>query len=367
MKRKASMMLLSAVFLAALFCPHILYHAFSGEIDTANTENRTLAQKTDFSLKEIAAYPKAYEAYYNDHLPFRNQLIRLYNSLLYYGFGTSSNENVIVGKDGWLFYKNRADGLALECYTGSELLTQEELESIAHNLTHVRDTLAAEGIEFVLYIAPDKERVYSEYMPDYYGEQAEECMLTQLLSYLELHTDIRVVWPYEELMAYKEAHPQQLLYYKTDTHWNEIAGYIGTKALVKELGMDLPPLEEYHMRPVGTVSGDLADMLNRIGADEKVHMDISLDSQAAPRMIEHDGQGRVHYKQENAAGRKIFMRRDSFGLGMVPYLKYSFSEMVLMHYAKFKTEQLWEEKPDVFVVETVERYIRSLKYPIFEE
>jgi len=361
MKRKASSMLLIAVFLAVLFCPHILWRFFSSQFSGENTEKRTLASRPAFSLKEMDAFPKAYEEYYNDHLPFRDWLIKLYNSLQYYVFQTSSHENVIVGKDGWLFYQSPTDGTTMECYTGSALFSDEELEWIAYNLTNIRDRLAEQGIEFVVFIAPNKERFYSEYMPDHYGEQAQECMLNQALSYLSEHTDIRVVWPYEEMLAYKEANPQQLLYYKTDSHWNEIGGYIGAKALLEELGMQIPPLEQFTITPTEDGSGDLANMLNVIGLVEEgfvsqVRRNFDKESQV---QTADGGDG------ARAPVQKLLMRRDSFGAAMNPYLGFNLSHYTGKHYSEFQPEQIWEKKPDVFVIQIVERYIRWLRNPLF--
>lgn len=306
-----------------------------------------MAEKPVFSFEKMEDYPKAYEEYYNDHLPFRDQLIKLYNSLLYYGLHTSSHENVIAGKDGWLFYKSPTDGTTMECYTGSVLFSAEELGRMVDNLTYTRDRLAEQGIEFVVFVAPNKERVYSEYMPDYYGEQAEECMLSQALAHLREHTDIRIVYPYEELMTYKQAHPEQLLYYKTDSHWNEIGGYIGAKALLEELGIETPPLEQYEIKATADHVGDLAGMLNAIGlVEEGFYTNVSVKTDEASRQ-----------KSE----KRILMRRDSFGAAMSPYLTANLSEAELAHYSYFKPEQIWEQKPDVFVIQIVERYVRWLR------
>ena len=188
-------------------------------------------------------YPKAYEEYYNDHLPFCDLLIKLYNSMMVHVFHTSSSDDVILGKDGWLFYGSYTDGTSRQCYDGSMLFTGEELEHIAANLTDTKERLAKQGTEFVVFIAPSKERVYSEYMPDYLGEPAQMCMLNQVISFLRDHTDVRVVCPLEEMLAYKQAHPQQLLFYQTDTHWNDLGSYVGTSVLLKELGIQTPPLD----------------------------------------------------------------------------------------------------------------------------
>ena len=94
-----------------LICLPVLFWAVAGKrLVGVNYENRTLAEKPVFRLNEYDQYPKAYEAYLNDTLPFRDQLIQLNSRINYFGFRKASNENVIVGKEGWLFYDGKDDG-----------------------------------------------------------------------------------------------------------------------------------------------------------------------------------------------------------------------------------------------------------------
>jgi len=364
MKRKASSMLLTVAFLAVLFCPHVLWRAVSGTYEAENMEKRTFAEKPVFSIKEVEAYPKAYEAYYNDHLPFRDWLIKIYNSMMVHVFRTSSSEDVILGKDGWLFYRSKTDGTALQCYDGSLLFTDEELEHIAANLSGVQEKLAEQGTEFVVLIAPSKARIYSEYMPDYLGEPAQLCMVNQVMDYLQSHTDVRVVYPYEEMMACKKANPQQAMYYQLDTHWNEFGSYIGTKALLAELGVEILPPAQVETATDQKASGDLVSLLNVWGVEEKGITTVMSSAQREPETLCYDYYGRSEYVMEGAPEIRLFMHNDSFGAEMARHLKYNLSHTLLMHHSEYEPAQVWEEKPDVFVLEVTERYIRRLRNPL---
>ena len=365
MKRKISMVLLTAAFLAVLFSPHIVWGLFSEQLEIESSEKRTLASLPDFAIETIEEYPKSFEAYYNDHLPFRNHLIRLYNSLQVHLFRTSSHENVILGEDGWLFYASRTDGTTMECYDGSMLFSDEELKRIEDSLVGMQERLAEQGIEFVLFIAPNKERMYSEYLPAYLGEQAEECMLNQVLDHLKAHTSIRVVYPYEELIAYKQAHPEQNLYYKTDTHWNDLGGYIGARALLSEIGIDIAPLDQLDTVSADGDDGDLTGMLNAAGLMEKgFSKRVITNSPNHVQALEENFDGRMEYTAEGAPQKKVFIRRDSFCTAMIPYLRENLSHSIFTHYSRYDAQQVWDEKPDVFVLEIVERYIRWLRSPV---
>ncbi len=365
MKRKISMLLLTAAFLVVLFGPHILWGMLSDRLETESVEKRTLAALPDFALETLEEYPKAFEAYYNDHLPFRNLLIRLYNSLQVHLFRTSSHENVILGEDGWLFYASRTDGTTMECYDGSVLFSDEELKRIEDSLVGMQERLAEQGIEFVVFIAPNKERMYSEYLPDYLGEQAEECMLNQVLTLLKERTSIRVVYPYDDLMAYKQAYPEQNLYYKTDTHWNDMGGYIGARALLSELGIDIAPLDQLDTTAIDGDDGDLTGMLNAAGMMEKgFSKKVITNTPNHVQPVEENYNGRMEYMSEGAPQKKVFIRRDSFSTAMIPYLRENLSHSIFMHYIEYDAQQVWEEKPDVFVLEIVERYLRWLRNPV---
>lgn len=360
-------MLLIAVFLAVLFCPHVLWKTFGKQLGEESEENRIKAQKPAFSLEGIASYPKAYEEYYNDHLPFRNLLIKLYNSMLYHAFGTSGSKDVIIGKDNWLFYSNDIDGSPLQCYNGSLILTNEELETIADNLTKVQNTMEERGGEFVLFIAPNKGRIYSEFMPSYMGVPAEDCMVNQVISYLREYTDIRIVYPYDELMRQKEKNPDRLLYYKTDTHWNAFGGYIGARELLFELGIEYPTLDQMDTSVVYTGTGDLAQMMNLSNSFGKeysgtIHGYHFNEASA----IEDDFYGTIEYHMNQAFEKRLFVRRDSFCTAMLPYLSSSFFESRFVHHNSFSSEQMLEYQPDIFVLETVERYLPLLINPIVQ-
>lgn len=360
MKRMAHIILIIC-FLIVLYSPHLIWHFAEEMLRGENKENRMLAAAPEFSMDKIDTYPTEYEKYYNDNMPFRSQLIALYNRVRYHFFHTSSNSRVVLGRDGWLFLDDPNDGNPIACYDGSRLFKEDELKIIASNLLEARNKLAEIGSEFVLFIAPNKERVYYEYMPAYLGEPSKQCMVNQLVSYLKEHTDIRVVYPYESLMDYKKKHPEQMLYHKTDTHWNFYGGYIGARELLAELGIEYPTLDCMKTSVVKGGSGDLARMLSLSDHLEK-EFEVKVHGYAFGEAVELENvyHGAMVYEMPDLKERKLFVRRDSFCDNMLPYLNSSFSDSKFVHTRGYLPEMVWEYKPDVYVLETVERYIRGL-------
>ncbi|MBO5092855.1 MAG: hypothetical protein J6C33_00685 [Lachnospiraceae bacterium] len=339
---------------------HLVWFVMGKRLDEENYENRTAVERPAFSFAAAEEFPAAYEAYYNDHLPFRNQLIRLGSKIEYYVFKGSSNQNVIRGRDEWLFYNSSLDDNPIEAYKGMDLFTEEELARIADNLTHTQAVLAAQGTEFVLFIAPNKERVYAENMPDYYGAPAENYKVKQLVDYLREKTDIRVVYPYEELMEAKEQNARQL-YYRLDTHWNYIGAYVGCAALAKELGVQMPELSELTVTETEPTICDLADMIN-LRTSLNTDPDYALLGYDQHGLItdRHELTGSYVYHCTGADPRKLFMVRDSFADAMDDFLASQFDQSVMVHYSSYSHERAFAEDPDIYVYETVERRVGEL-------
>lgn len=153
--------------------------------------------------------------------------------------------------------------------------TKEQLKAITDNLLVTKRALERQGIEFVLFIAPNKETIYPEKLPDYYEFQDEESSTEQLIKYLRENTDIRIVYPYKELIKAKENRPDLTLYRQTDTHWNKAGAYIGAVSLAEELGVTMPGIDEVSLSQVRPLKGDLANILNI--PEEKGEIDYNID------------------------------------------------------------------------------------------
>lgn len=366
MEKKSAKLALIVLFLAALYLPFALWAGLGSRLTGENRENRTLAEWPAFDLSRLSALPGQYEKYFNDHLPFRSPLISLHAELSSRLFDTSSSDSVILGKEDWLFYSRINDGDPAASYRGEDLFTMPELRQIAADLCATRDALKKRGIEFVLFIAPNKERMYAEYMPDRYGPPAEEYAARQLADFLRKRTDLRVVYPYEELMEAKAAFPDLPLYYSNDTHWNGIGAYVGARALLAELGVSLPPLSRENISQTADgYVGDLADMLNitRTAAQYTV----SVPGAASFKTAETEDSPVLVTSTGRESGR-LFLRRDSFGEAMIPYLAPWFSHAAYVNTLEYDQAQADEARPTVYVMEVVERYLhkRLTKGPLYE-
>ena len=362
MQKKIGPKIILAAFVLIICFSWLFWIFLEKFVDTTNYENREMAAQPRLTLDDYATFADDYESWFNDNIPFRNNLITLNTSIDFLVFNRSTNDNVIKGTDGWLFYANIEDGDPVSCYQGTNLLSEEELQNLAQNCINQRDFLEEQGKEFVIFIAPNKERVYSEYMPDKYGEPAENYRALQIYDYLKENTDIRIVYPYAEIMRAKAVGSN--IYYKTDTHWNEIGSYVGAAALLKELGIDMPDIlsDDITITKGENAAGDLAGMLNltkQLQNTDHGYIVEGYDDHKAECM-EWDFSTVYSYQATNADPRKLYVIRDSFSTAMAPYLGSQFNESCFRHVGTYSYDDLAAENPDVVVFERVERYADSL-------
>lgn len=360
------------IFIVIMCMPHFAFLVCRNFLDTGNYENRNLATIDEVWESEYDNMSHKFEEYYNDHLPFRNQLIGMINRINYYVFHSTLSDQVMIGREGWLYLEDPMQGNPVSNYTGEDILTEEELKQIADNLNANKEYLASRGTEFVIFIAPNKSRVYSEYMPSYIGEPAQEYAVKQLVDYLENNTDIRVVYAYDSLMATKailengdvnisESDGEDILYHKADTHWNSLGAYIGTKELIEELGVaDFADItnSELGIRKIANEEADLAAMLHmtRDFSGKEKDYEITGITYNETNLEGTNAEGIVHYSSEGAHNSKtLFMCRDSYSINMLKYITPVFEQSYFQHHDSYTPDNLETVNPDIYVYEVVER------------
>lgn len=349
-----------------ILIPVVLYAVIGKYLDssTADKENRVMTEMPTLANTQISEFPTLFDAYMNDNLPYKNYLVTVNSMADYYLFNTSSSDDVIVGDKGWLFYvgheNNDEDPLA--DYEGTNLYSIDELEIIAENMTNARDFLASQGKEFVVTIIPNKSRVYSEYMPDMCGDVSQECRLNQVYQYLSENTDLTIVSPYNDIVSYKEAHPETQLYFKYDTHWNNFGAYVAAQSISRVWGFEMPDLDTVEQVYVDSDTYDLARMIN-LGdyLKEDAPIATAYSGHMARVEIQSDGMsftGTVD--QGTADARKLYIIGDSFSALLFPYLACHFNSSKSDMYYNYNYSSLESYDPDVVVFECVERYLNNM-------
>ena len=350
--------ILIGVFLSLIILPTILYK-FVPEEYRKNNENRTLASKPILSIDNYSEYPDLYESYYNDTLAFKNELTNLNSRIKYNLFNISSNDAVIKGEDNWLFYnsKYKDDGDVLADYQRTNYYSEEMLNKFKDALNAKKEFLDNLGIEFYVYIASNKEEIYSEYMPDYYVRLKEESKTDVLVDFLRENTDVNIVYPKETLIENKDKYQ---LYYKSDTHWNQYGAYLGFRDLMSAMGEETPALDELTVDENLKNDGDLANMINMSLELKEINPIVNYRKDIKIELVEDKGKLMNRYETSNLNGKKLITYRDSFWINMAPFLAREFEESAFIWGIPFNYAQIEKEKPDVVILEVVERNLEYL-------
>ncbi len=357
--------ILIVVFIALLTLPGIVWFFVSPNIKHESMENRALRELPVFNALTVKEFPENFEGYYQDHLPFRNELIRLYSLIQYWTLKNVESDRTLFAKNGWMFYQNKNDGDPITNYKRTASYSKDELDKMTANILLLQQYLKERGSDFILLICPNKENVYSEYMPDSILRKQGQSNTEQFIERLRQTTDIKVIYPLEELIKAKK---HGVLYQKYDTHWNAQGAYEASKAALQALEKDMPSLELLTKRKQESKGSsaklgkgyDLAKLagINYI-LEEPYRFDLVGYSDIKPKVVPSADRETRMFAESLAEG-KLMMIRDSFGEDMMPILASQYRESVFLLYYFFDLSWIDREKPDVFIYEIQERYTYRL-------
>ncbi|MGL5278342.1 MAG: alginate O-acetyltransferase AlgX-related protein [Cetobacterium sp.] len=324
-------------------------------------ENRNLSLKSKLIKGKLLNmnYGKETESWLNDHFYKRREIINFYEKINAILIGRIENERALVGKEGWIFYKGDN---SIKNFQNINLFTEIQLKNIEDNLKNREEWLKKQNIKYYTFIAPDKNKIYKEYYPDYINQINLFGKGYQLREYLR-NKNINLIYPYEELIKEKK---ENLVYWKTDTHWNEYGGYIGYKRLIDEIKKDFPEIKAVEEEELNIgfapYGGDLLGMLN-INFDTYKNIKyktMRLKNQKFSYIKNEDLNGVL---TKSSKKYKVLIFRDSFILSMTPYISETFGEVEYIWRHDFNNFQnkIKEFKPDIVIHEIVERYIGVLE------
>ena len=360
------------LFFALLILPSVVWWFISPNLPFENMDNRQLKKMPVLNSITMKQFPAGFDEYYADNLPFRAYGITLYSHILYRLTGNVESAKILFAKNDWIFYKSEQDGDPISDYKRINQFTPEQLRKIAKNLMDLQKYCKKRNCDFVFLIGPNKENIYTEYMPDNIIRTNYTSRTKQLINYLKANTDIKIIDPTSELIKAKK---DNFVYYKNDTHWNNLGGYIGSKLLLEKFGLKLPEIsqlqKEYYVKTgeEGRSGYDLANMSGvKDFLQESNEIRISgygdLGIEEKPAILE----GGIRMYCQNAPKKeKIMMIRDSFAGYMIPIVSNYYQDSVYVIYYCFKKEMVDIEKPKIFVFEVVERYFPTIMDYDFEE
>ncbi|WP_298242030.1 hypothetical protein [uncultured Bradyrhizobium sp.] len=331
-------------------------------------ENRVLAEYPSLPRNwlEASEFPSKFDKAAQDQLPGRAILISAINYLRY-RLGYSGNSQLVEGKDGWIFYDG---GSSLRIVRGVLPPTDDMknfwLSGLMQRINRVRQA----GIPLFLFVPPDKQSEYPEELP----KGLTAVSRTQTDTYLDLaraHGFKNIVDVREPLRNHDAASEY---YTPWDTHWTGNGAYIAYRALLEALNLPhvkpfpldaFEPTYAYSPSRPHLGSRDLANML---GIGEYIHPNFPLFTakKGPPGVPLETKTPEIHSYVTGYPGPVLLLIRDSFSDALIPFLIPHFSKIIYMlTEIDFPSAELLNRtKPDVVVMEIVERNLGSGMWPL---
>lgn len=147
-----------------------------------------------------------------------NTVPSLWSKIKYKYFGSFRSENAEQGKNGFLFPKKSADGKFdyVADRRGENAYSDAELEELKKVILQRKNVYAQVGTEYCLFIIPNSQTVYSEYVND--KKACGKSRAEQLVEYLS-KSDMNVC------LASLDADGEYPLYNNTENTANILGGY----------------------------------------------------------------------------------------------------------------------------------------------
>ena len=294
--------------------------------------------------------------YFADRFAFRQELITADSAWKAALFHTSSQEQVSLGREDWLFYAETEDD-----FTGADLLTQRQVWAIRRSLELAQGYVESKGASFLVTVAPNKLTLYPEHGPQGL-EPGEVTALSQVTAALGESSV-----PYSDLVA-AFSQQEEDLYHKWDSHWTYKGAALAHDALVAGLGKtDQEPFFSGTYHQGEPHLGDLYEMLYPTGTETEE--DAAYDRPFAFSYVRPIRSAEDQFIQTENPDRSgsLLMFRDSFGNLLHTFLADAYGQAAFSRAMPYTMSLLDQTGADTVLIEIVERNLDwwATQAPIF--
>jgi alginate O-acetyltransferase complex protein AlgJ len=314
-----------------------------------------------FSIRHIfrsaMAFPQAYSSYFNDHYRFRDEQIEAFHALRLWVLKEKEFPNVLIGKEDWLYYTGEDNIRDYEC---SAPFTKKDLNSLVERVQHWQDRLDEMGIDFYLVIAPNKESIVPQYLPDNIQPGWSACRIDQVMKAL-IGTSIKVLDLRRPLLAAAE---KKQVYHRTDTHWNDSGAMIAAKEILDMIRRENPRIgqiaRDQFIAEERDFRGDLARFIPEYARFvERAVFLTPMDGRKAK--LTQGEKRKVFSRNPETTLPKAIVFRGSFSDALIPFLAEYFSSGIYVHSFTVDFDLVAQEQPDIVILEVAQRYLGLLR------
>mgnify|MGYP006140213497 FL=1 len=313
---------------------------------------------------------------------FRSDRLEAWLAAAVWRAGISTHpDKVIVGYDDWLHLGDHYASTISEKRGKGHSATQARARKVGRSLQRWQAWLRVQGVSSMHFmIGPNKQTIYPKTLPRWTEDNRPGFVPTLAREGGSFVLDLR-----SALLATAASHTQEL-YYRTDTHWNQLGAahaFVQLGQHMREVDGDLlwpveAPLSVH--REKARAGGDLAHFLRIPHAlrDTEIHVKLDRPERYVSTVSDFDTHKLLFKRQfaqvdfpaktvhvhtaEATNSRRVLWLRDSFGTELSPFMASAFEEIVQLHWhkamegeARLFKQLVRQWKPDAVVFTVVER------------
>jgi hypothetical protein len=355
------------LFLLMVFAPPLVMTITPAKA-VSEIEKRPLASfpAWQWNIRSLIAFPARLNGYMNDHFAFRDVLVGCRAWVSIRMLKTSPISSMLIGRDGWFFWNKH---MLSEDFRGQHPMSASDMAIFLEGMRSKEEWLAERGIRYLLVIAPEKQTIYPEYLPEYLQQNKGRTRFDQIRASIAkgypgldplVFLDLK-----DALLKQKKQHQ---IYYRTDTHWNFRGGLLCYEEMAKRLSSwfpDINPKPRWFFQELVIPDEEGGDLLQQVNAHGFFRED---------RPIFHPQYvcaGRWPLETINASipafgmgceeeHHKAIVFRDSYFNYVLPFLSEHFNEIIYVWngYDQTIVEQMIDTlHPDVVIEEFLERFL----------
>ena len=300
----------------------------------SNFENRSLAQRPVFYFDDFlkGRFSKDYERYINDQFVFRDTWIDL-KSRSEYLLGKIENNNIIYGKDNFLFEKY-------------EKVDEENLAKNIDSVLGFIKKIPHNNVNFM--IIPSSYTIYKDYLPYGINLVDQEFYINDIYNYLNNYNNIKTI----SLIDMFNENKDKYIYYKTDHHWTSFGSYLAYSEFVKNNNLSLVDINNLNKHEVNNFYGTYFSKSKNFNAESDLityydvpNLSVSIDGVPVDNINDNSkwsssdkysaflrGNNGLTIIQNNniSNNNKILVLKDSFGNSFIQYLVNNYKEVYVV-------------------------------------
>ena len=234
------------------------------------------------------------EQYLSENIGFRELMVRCYNQMSWSLFRQTQNKTIFIGDDNWIFNDftiKHFYGQSVYDFGESSESVLRKMQNDARLVYQLQEVLKEYGIDFFVCLAPGKDMVCAEHVPEVKGFTRPpgvraidvypplfDSLGINCLDFSKYYLDIKDTVPYP-------------LYLKSSSHWSNQAAVFAADSLFRYMenlsGLNIHNLVigDVYMDKTHFLDSDLEDVMNLLwpietGMNQYNYIDIDHDSTA---------------------------------------------------------------------------------------